>query len=390
MKARIQDTEALRAISPAALAAYARNEGWTRIGTFGDHADVYNGHGRPEIVLPRTDQLADYASVVGRLIGIFAETSERDELLTYRDLIGADHDVIRVRAVGAADNGSIPIDAGVELVAQARDMLLAAACATRTPQPLYRAGANREAIDYMRRVRLGQTEHGSFVVTLMAPVPPILQLPRDSGWVRFEDEPMERQVTRRLVGALEATRDAIERVHGGSDSAVFDQAVREGVSANLCEAVSRLIELAQGLQLSVSWARTRPAPEAHHRIAFSENDAGVLREAARTFRTREPRSGVRLFGWIHQLKREQHEIHGLVTLRAIVDDKLQAVRAVLDQSNYSVAIDAHEKQSPVIVSGDLERVGQRWQLTNAGVLIPSQDEDDGDDDEADGRPYPTT
>ena len=48
-------------------------------------------------------------------------------------------------------------------------MLLAAACAARNPQPFYRAGSNKEAMDYMRRVKLGQTEHGSFVVTLLCP-----------------------------------------------------------------------------------------------------------------------------------------------------------------------------------------------------------------------------
>src|SRR5205085_12125014 len=130
---------------------------------------------------------------------------ERDELATYRDLIGADRDVIRVRAFGADDNGSVPLDAGVKIVTQARDMLLAAACAVKSPQPLYRAGANKEAIEYMRRVKLGQTEHGSFVVTLLAPVPPFLEPQFDSTCASLEDEPMERMVTRRLMAALEAS-----------------------------------------------------------------------------------------------------------------------------------------------------------------------------------------
>jgi hypothetical protein len=63
----------------------------------------------------------------------------------------------------------------------------------------------------------------------------------------------------------------------------------------------------------------------------------------------------------------------------MVEDKIQSVRAVLDQTNYSTAVSAHGAQSPVIVTGDLERVGQRWQLTNATVrALPSNDgiEDD--------------
>lgn len=383
MKAQILDADALRAISPAALAAFARGEGWAKVEAYGTHADVYSGQDRPEIILPRTDRLGDYASAVSRLISVFAKITERDELATYRDLVGADRDVVRVRAAGEDDDGSVPLDAGVKIVSQARDMLLAAACAVRTPQPLYRAGANREANEYMRRVKLGQTEQGSFVVTLLAPVPPLLQpvqLALDQSWAKFEDEPMERMVTRRLVEALEASRNAAEMALSGEANA-FEKAIAFGVSANLCEAVAGLIEQSDGLDISVTWARTRPTPEAHRKVVFSQNDAEILKEAARTFRLRQPKADVTLYGTVHKLKRDQDEVEGVVTLKAIVEDKIQSLRAVLDQANYSVAVQAHDAQTTVIVNGDLERVGQRWQLTNASIReLPADDAVDDDPD----------
>ena len=381
MRTRILDARALKAVSPAALAAYARSQGWAKTEPHGGHADIYVGDDRCEIVLPRTDRLGDYASVVSRLVGVFGEVTEQDELDVYRDLVGADHDVVRVRAIGGEDDGSVPLDEGVELVSQARDMLLAAACAATTPQPVYRAGANREAADYMKRVRLGQTEQGSFVVTLMAPVPPMLQPMPAESWASFDDEPYERQVSRRLVQALEASRDAAERAHSGDGAPAFEQAVDAGVSANLCDAVASLIERSSGLEVSVSWARTRPTPESRSRILFSGNDAGAFREAARTFRAREPRPDVKLFGSVRKLTRGEHEAEGQVMFKADVDGKIQSVGAVLDQYNYSLAISAHEARNPVIVGGDLERVGQRWRITNATVRELASDEDD---DEGEG------
>jgi hypothetical protein len=379
MKATIEDRDALRAVSPTALAAYARGEGWQKAEAYGTHADVYQAADKPEIILPRTDRLADYSSVVSQLVTIFAEATGRDELATYRDLIESDHDVVRVRSFGGDDDGSVLIDAGVEMVSQAREILLAAACAARSPQPLYRARANREASDYMRRVKLGQTEHGSFVVTLLAPVPPQLEPHLYPGWVGFDEEPFERQVTRRLVTALDASRDAVELAASGEGAKAFDKAVEAGVSANLCEALSILIEQSSGLDISLTWARTRPTPEARCKVAFSANDAEILKEAARTLRARHPKPDVSLFGTVHKLKRDQDEVEGLVTLKAFVDDKLQSVRAVLDQANYSVAVHAHDKKAPVLIRGDLERVGQRWQLTNASVTDLAGDEDDDDD-----------
>jgi hypothetical protein len=367
MKATILDGDALRAISPAALAAYVRGEGWKKSEAYGAYADVYQAVGKTEIVVPRTDRLGDYSSVVSKLIAIFAKATDRDELSTYRDLIEADRDVVRVRSFGADDDGSVPIDAGVEIVSQARQLLLAAACAVRAPQSLYRAGANKEASDYMRRVKLGQTEHGSFVVTLLVPVPPQLQATLDPSWADLADEPFARQVTHRLVRALEASRRAVELAVSGDGAGAFEEAVEEGVSANLCEAVAGLIENSTNLDIMVTWARTRPTPQGARKIDFSPSDAEILKEAARTFRARHPKPDVSLFGTVHQLKRDVDDVEGLVTLKAMIDDKLQSVRAVLDQANYSIAVQAHDSKTPVVVKGDLERVGERWQLTNATV-----------------------
>ena len=63
MKAQILDTESLCAISPAALAAYARGEGWTKIDAYGRHADIYIAEDRPEILLPRTDRMHPWSLV---------------------------------------------------------------------------------------------------------------------------------------------------------------------------------------------------------------------------------------------------------------------------------------------------------------------------------------
>ena len=199
MKVRIQDRDALRAISPDALSAYARVAGWSKTNErYGAHSDVYAAEGLPEIILPGTQSLSDYANVVASLIEIFAKVTERDELAIYYDLVNANRDVVRVR-VGGSDDG-VTVNDGVDLICGARDMLLAAACSLRAPQTLYRAGANREAADLLSRVRLGQTEQGSSVVAL------VISMPSDD-----DDPPIERRMTRRLIESLEAARSAAER-----------------------------------------------------------------------------------------------------------------------------------------------------------------------------------
>jgi len=87
MKVKIQDAKALRAITPSALAAYARNLGWRRVGLYRTHSHFCVGENLPKIIVPGIKELADYASVVSDLIGVFADVTKSDELAVYRSLM---------------------------------------------------------------------------------------------------------------------------------------------------------------------------------------------------------------------------------------------------------------------------------------------------------------
>ena len=366
MITNLRDRDRLLAITPMALSAYASVAGWTKLETFGDHSDVYVGSGLPEIIVPRTQDLGDYADVVTRLIEIFAHVGEVDESTLYNDLIVADRDVIRARAENSDSDGSLDISEGADLVSGARDMLLAVACSLFEPRPLYRIGANKDANEILGRMRLGQTERGSFVITLLTPaIPPQLQEPLLPD-MNLDDDPLHRQLTRRLAHALSEVRQATEKASVGYREA-FEKSVSAGSSANLCEALAQMIEPFPSLDVSMTWARTRPMKSPRDAVRFSRDDVPILREAARSFRNREPKLDVRLFGSVQRLKRDDSETDGTVTLRASIDGKSQSVTAVLNPSDYNRAIEAHQKRAPVIAEGDLDRFGQRWHLVNPRI-----------------------
>ena len=361
MKVSIRDADALRSVTPGALSAYARTAGWSAGEPYRKHSVVYVGEGKPEIVIPRTTRLGDYASAVAALVETFAQVAEQDELTVYRSLVTADRDVVRVR-VAESEDGSVPLNDGAALIDGARDMLLAVACSMGDPRAVYRAGANREAVDLVKRIRLGQTDQGSFVVTLVTPVvpPPLPSLLPDPDGM---DVPLERRMTRRLVEALSAAHEMVERTASG-EAGAFMSSVANGVSANLCEALVRIIEPFPTLDVGVSWARTRPMAGPEAVVQFGSADAPLLREAARSFRERAPRPDVRLHGFVRLLKRDQADIDGVVRLAADVDGQQQSVVAVLERADYEKAVQAHGDKALVVFAGDLEREGQRWRLLN--------------------------
>ncbi len=379
MKTKIRDVEALLAISPSALSAYALAAGWSKIETFGEHSNVFAHESFPEVILPRTQELGDYARVVSKLIEIFASAAALDELSLYRELVAADRDVIRVW-VPSAEPGVLGMNDGIELVNGTRDMLLAAACSLQHPKPLYRTGTNRVANKFLEQVRWGQTEQNCFAITLWPPViPPVVQPALDRDWAS-EDDPLERRITKRLTEALKATRRATELTVGGNTGA-FSQAVSDGVSANLCEALVQLVTLFPTLEISLTWARTRPMESVRTVHSFYRAEVPILSEAARSYRWQEPQPDLRLVGFVKRLTRDRSETEGTVTLRSIIDGQMKSVVAVMSQSDYQRAIQAHGDKSVVIVEGDLERMGRPWRILNPQIAAVLNIEDGQDNDD---------
>lgn len=367
MKARIQDKLALAAISPAALRAYVLFEGWEDTGQIGKYSQAYKNQHFPtfELVLPVEPEVADYSSAVLNVIHTLSVVEERSELSIYNDLIHADRDVVRLRAPKADEDGSIGIDSGVEIVQHARDMLASAVCAALEPRRAYHVGKNHAAEDFMKRVRLGQTEHGSYVVTLLTPVPPLLTSnTQPNFWPELEVEPFDRKVTRVLTQALHSIREAVVASNRGSGILAFNNVVQKGVSANLCEAIASIVEQTESVDVSVTWARTRPAPQVRDHSSFSRADGEILREAARIFRSLEPRYDERLIGYVTRLARPEDEWDGHITLKTLIDGKVRSLSANLDQNQYLLAVDAHKKQMPIALIGNIEPEGHRLKLTD--------------------------
>jgi hypothetical protein len=128
---------------------------------------------------------------MGDVLQVLAIVEERSQLQILRDLLVTGADVIRLRLVDAGLTGaSVPLDEGATFIQKAKDTMLAAACAAVNPRVYYPSRKPAQAIDYIRRARLGQTEPGSFIVTILSPVPPSLADP--SGRLIALDEPYER------------------------------------------------------------------------------------------------------------------------------------------------------------------------------------------------------
>ncbi|TVR97728.1 MAG: hypothetical protein EA406_08365 [Rhodospirillales bacterium] len=372
MNVQIRDAAVLDALKPLELAAYLRAKGWRR------KADI-NGKGSLwlvelpdgeefDVTLPLRQDLADYALRMGELLQTVAQVEGRSELEVLRDLMTTTADLVRVRATGhGADNGSLPLELAVTLVERSRDMILSAACATLEKRPSFAKRKPQQAMDYLRQVRLGQTEHGSYVLTILSPVSPELKAAQGELPGLEPVQPYERRVIRTLMGGLTALGEAARAAALDGSMQPFADAVERGVSANLCEAVVGLSEVGSGapIDVRVSWSRSRPVdPKASVRVALSSDSIPIIREAARHFRERTPLEDFEVEGFVTRLNRGPAAKAGEVTVQASVDGPMRPITMELVPDDYTKAVKAHDDRLKVRCTGELAQEGRGLRLQN--------------------------
>ena len=317
----VADTVTLRGVH-----AYLMAHGWTRTGRYRiDRGDVYGrSESRETVLVPASTRFADFPVRIRQLAEILARTEDRRPSAVLVDLSLAAVDLIRVRLPRAHDDHSLALDAGIELLSESRMLLLAAACSALRPQRRFRAGRHERASTYLAGVRLGQTEPGSFVVNLLVPVAP--PLAEDPIRLTCSSPPSNAAPTGTLVTGLRAAREATDLVNRGDGIQAFDQRVADGVSANLCTAAATLIDVGGGLEVSVSWALTRPANDEHDErretVDFRPADAPVLHEAAQILSARQERVDEHIEGYVSALARAQSDPEGRATIKAPHNEEL--------------------------------------------------------------------
>ena len=334
------------------------------IGTLGSVWVATRGDQEVEVSLPADLRVGDFDLRMGELLVALALWEHRPQAEVFKDLQQLGSDVVRVRLSADRYDGTIPIGNGANLIDQAREMLLAAASSTVRRSPFFARRKPPEALDYLDRVRMGQTEIGSYVATFLSPVTPA-QLPQ--GTLDIAD-PFERKVVETLIESLGAARDAAVAAHATGDYTGFVETVQIGVSANLCDAVAGLTEAghgAQGVEIAVTWSPLRPTGEgAVSRVQVTPDLAPIFREAARTLKEQTPPADVVLVGPVVKLARAEGHPNGTIWLVGLVGQSLKTVAVTLGPAEYELAAEANLNEVHIQVRGTMVRTGRSYELQN--------------------------
>jgi hypothetical protein len=366
MKASIRDVDVLRSIEPLSVAAYLRASGWKEAekheGRYAIWTAPEHSNASVEVLLPLSRELRDYANRMAEVLQTLEVYERRSQIEIIHDISGSSTDVFRLGAEGDQfRDGTLPIEQGIEFLQAGRELLLAAACGAARPQEVYFARKPKKAEEYIKSVRLGQSEHGSYVFAIHSPVVPL----PDGPLVATSAEPFARIVTRTLMRATAVVREAAERALPGEGLGGFVDAVSVGVSANLCDALVKLQEGtgASSIRLQMSWAATASRPTTvPPRVIIPAALMPIIGEAGAFLRATHPQPDYILQGRVSRLERLQRSRSGEITIVADISGRSRLIQVDLRPEDYKVALEAHSREWHVRCEGTLIREGRSWTL----------------------------
>lgn len=356
----------LGAVRPVEVAAYLQAKGWTRRSSFNESkASLWlapAGRGDVDVLLPVRETVADYDLRIGELLRGIAQVEGRSPGEVMRDVATANADLIRVRVLGDAPAGdTLPFMEGLSLLKRIRDVFVAAARAAIEKRAFFSNRPSETILEFMEQLRLGQTEHGSFVFTLVSPLP--VQVPAGPQTNGAEPESFERRVTVTLMQALRAMEQAakIAAAEGGSIDA-FRRAIESGVSANLCDAVVGLKGVCPNstIEFSVSWATLRHASKnVPDTVTLLPESSPFIEAASDAFWGMPKDYDVKLEGAVVDVANENAS-SGDAVLMAYVDGHARRVHTHFEAPVYEEVVRAYKDRLIVKCEGDL--------VKEAGVL----------------------
>jgi hypothetical protein len=265
-------------------------------------------------------------------------------------------------------NGSIPISQGVQLFESAKKLMWSAASSAVEPRPYFK-GSFSEVTDYMQKLRLGHTKEGSYVLTIISP----LQVENYQS-----EDCFERKVTKTLFQALNIISLAPEQKLSEREN-ILDEAIEEGVSANLCDALSHMINTASEPNLSFNLTGSKIIERTSNfplEIKLNKQILPIITEVKNKLKSRTanlgrnkksiqqhtlilPLSSQKLLfrstitGLVIKLEWFGGDEKAKVIVITMIENREEEVVIEVNRQDYLIAIQANLDQLPIICNGSL-------------------------------------
>ncbi|NMF58820.1 hypothetical protein [Pseudanabaena yagii] len=370
MKVSIRDSEVLKRINPLDVSTYLASKSWQLVNEIPDRASIWTYTDRTnnnefEILLPLNPQFEDFSTRISEIISTLEIVESQTQTTILENLQNVFSNIINLRLTDRDFyNGTIPINKGVELHQNAKNMMLSAACASVESKAFFEKNKPSQATEYLKKVRLGQPKIGSYILTIISPLPkPRISTIQDPEENHISLDFSNRVVTK-LRDSLEFVKTYIEYVIEERQLVqVSDEIINNGITANLCEALTGINYNGnnQGLEINFNWSPVVNTSSSQIPIKFEPPVLELVKSLGKQLRT-YLRPDYELTGDVVKLERKITDEIGKVTIETTIDDIKRKVQVSLNDVWYLHAARANANKHFVTCRGQLRRDGQSYIL----------------------------
>lgn len=303
-----------------------------------------------ELHVPETLDLSDYYIRIVEVLEVLSGDLNR----TLREVFDAisllKTDKLKIKIVHSdTEDGLIPLADGVALHKSVYDILMSASQSSLKKQRYFQGKKVDEAVRMVRNTRLGQSEVGSYVITVVIPLAPT------ENNELFETSSFSRVVSETLESSLEGLKSIIGEKE--IDAANLLNSVDKGVSANLCGALAELSgdEFKREFSITIEYSGAESGEENKDVVyKFSSNEAKYLHSASEILKGDYVAKNYTGVGLIKRLDRDAGVEVGQVTVVVLIGNRDRSVKLDLDAVHYALAIRAHRDKIYVEFHGDVQ------------------------------------
>ena len=360
--------KSLNGITPASIEKYHSFTGWKRDTSFANHKLMVfqnDTEGNLRIAVPATTAISDYIARVYDLILTLSSLTDCAENDIIASLKSAYTDRMQFRIIAeSSKNGKIPLDYAARCIEGLKELVLYAACAEEKACPICVRTFNNAKVN-LDKFQFEQTEIGSFIFNVGVQV-----ADEDNEQLFLPEvnpqpyEPPEHRIVKRIEKAILQIDDVAERRITMSN--LVKNAYEEGITANMCDAISMLkpedgdIELETSIHYAEAITRAVIPPTVRK---FDNIHFALVDDISKRYKDCTLIEDVTLRGMINMLSKSASAVEegeNTVRLFTKIEGKSRAVTLHLSPENHTLACDAYRDDREVEVSGVIDKSGKYW------------------------------
>lgn len=317
----------------------------------GAQGAVYRSSEGKVVILPLTRKISDYKMRIAAAIQTLSRLLEEDREKIAKAISSIGFDTLKIRTGIGSNSFSLDLDEALDTLHSGYALVdYSAVTATSNLPVKYVQGRRTKRVsNYLDTVRMGQTEPGSFVLTLLLPTSRSADLTTSS-----EDTlSLGQRVSDTLARGLSYTKGIV--VAGDSPSTE--------ITANFANALAEIVKVSPRVEIGVD----QRVSGKFDIVEFSKDDEEPLRQIADFLAPRVESRRREISGTVVSLAETRGQKSGTFVVETMIGGETKNVKVPYTRGDRKRVIEAYDKKAELTVSleGTLVRsAGGRYTIEN--------------------------